>query len=364
MNSTRPLHVTEAFLPPIEEYVAYLERIWANGQVTNNGPLVKELEAQLASYLGVKHVIAVSNGDAGLRLALRALDLTGEVITTPLSYVSTTSSILWSGLIPVFADVDRCSLTIQPDAVEQAITPRTSAIMATHVYGIPCDVDQLESIAAKYGIRIIYDAAHAFGVKFQGRGLVNYGDVSMVSLHATKLFHTCEGGILATNNDQLAARLEWMRRFGHKGTEAFYGVGINAKMSELHAAMGLCNLKHLDRIMDQRKRAWETYAQNLLGSNQLSMPQQPEGTTYNFAYFPLIFPTAAALRRALQSMAERKIFARRYFYPSLNQVAELGSPVTMPVADDVAPRVLCLPLSAATSSNDLQRVVDAIAVGS
>ena len=360
MKIPRMLHVTQSFLPPLEDYLAYLEGIWERRQVTNNGPLLKELERRLASYLEVKHVIAVSNGDAGLRLALRGLGITGEVITTPFSYVSTMSSIIWSGLTPVFADIDKATLTIDPAAVEQAITPRTSAIMATHVYGIPCNVQQLGAVAKKHGLQIIYDAAHAFGVKYEEQGLANFGAVSMVSMHATKLFHTCEGGVLATNNDELAERLEWMRRFGHDGPESFHGVGINAKMSEMHAAMGLCNLKYIDSILAARKAAWEAYEASFRGSEELSLPRWPASTIYNFAYFPLIFPSEAALLRAMQYLAEQNIFPRRYFYPMLNRVAQLGTCVAMPVADDVAPRVLCLPLSAEISVDDIQRVVEAI----
>lgn len=364
MTSNRPLHVTSSFLPPLNEYIAYLEKIWDSKQVTNNGPFVRKLESQLAHYLEAKHVIPVTNGDTGLRLALRALEVSGEVITTPLTYVSTLSSIAWSGLTPVFADIQKDSLTIDPQAVEEAITARTGAIMATHVYGIPCDVRRLETIADKYGLRLIYDAAHAFGVNYLERRLTNFGEVSMVSLHGTKLFHTCEGGILVTDDDQIAERLEWMRRSGHRGTEAFHGLGINAKMSELHAAMGLCNLKHLDFIIDRRKRAWEAYKKLLCGRYGLSLPRLPETTSYNYAYFPVLFRSEADLQCALQTMAERNIFPRRYFYPALNQVAELGARAPMPVADDVSCRVLCLPLSESITRDDVQQVVDAIEIAS
>ena len=357
----KSLYVTESFLPPIDEYIERLRTIWESGQLTNNGSLVRELESRLCDYLGVKHCVLVSNGDAGLRIAIRGLDLAGEVITTPFSYVSTASSIKWLGLTPVFADIEPDSLTIDPEKVEQSITPKTSAIMATHVYGNPCDVDRLNEIAKRHNLRIIYDAAHAFGVEYQGAGIAGFGDVSMFSLHATKLFHSGEGGLLATNNSAIAEQVEWRRRFGHKGAEEFHGPGINAKMSELHAAMGLCVLDHIDEIFSRREVASQTY-DRLISDYQVNLkrPVLRDGTKYNHAYYPVLFESQTALVNAFESLKSEHIFPRRYFYPSLNTVKTLGEFSDQPVAESVAPRAACLPLSAQTTESDICRVVNGI----
>lgn len=320
--------------------------------------MVQELEAKLQEYLGVKHVILVSNGDAGLRLCLKSMELTGEVITTPFTYVSTVSSIIWTGLKPVFADIEPDTLTIDPEQVEKAITPNTSAILATHVYGNPCDVHRLKEIADKHNLKLIYDAAHAFGVKYEGRGITNFGDVSMISLHATKLFHTGEGGLLATNDSQLAEQLEWRRRFGHDGPEKYHGVGINAKMSELHAAMGLCNLKHIDEIIKKRQQSALSYKKALIGSSLLQ-PIIRDKTSWNFMYFPVLFPNEKSLKIALKKWNLNGIYPRRYFFPSLCSLTNWGETFSeTPISSNVAKKVICLPLSYETTQNQIDRIFD------
>ncbi len=353
---TEPIHVTKTFLPPLEEYIEKLRKIWSSHNLTNNGPMVQELESKLQEYLGVKHVILVSNGDAGLRLCLKSMELTDEVITTPFTYVSTVSSIIWSGLKPVFADIEPNTLTIDPEQIEKAITPRTSAILATHVYGNPCDVHRLKEIADKHDLKLIYDAAHAFGVKYNGQRITNYGDVSMISLHATKLFHTGEGGLLATNNSKLAEQLEWRRRFGHDGPEKYHGVGINAKMSELHAALGLCNLKHINNIISQRKATFNQYIDQLddsiLPIKHLSLRPKCD---WNYSYCPLILQSKKVAEDVEKALNTEKIFPRRYFYPSLNELPFLNYK-KMPASEKIAERILCLPLSANLTSTDVRSI--------
>src|SRR5687768_4184823 len=247
------IKVTKTFLPPLEEYVEYLESIWASGWVTNHGPLVGRLEDQLRTVLEVPHLYFLSNGTIALQLAYRALGLSGEVITTPFSYVATSSTLVWEGLRPILVDIDSETLTIDPERVEAAITPRTTAILGTHVYGNPCDVAALEDIAKRRGLRVVYDAAHAFGVRYRGRPLAAYGDVSTLSFHATKLFHTGEGGAVVTGDGETARRLAYMRNFGHNGEEDFFGLGINGKNSELHAVLGLCVLPRIQDIVAARQ---------------------------------------------------------------------------------------------------------------
>ena len=334
--------VTKSFLPPLEDYVEYLKKIWESNQLTNNGPLVQELEQKLKDYLGVKHLFFVSNGTIAEQIAIKALDLHGEVITTPFSYVATTSSIVWEGCQPVFVDIDPKTLCIDPDLIEAAITSRTSAIVATHVYGIPCAVEKIQAIAQKHGLKVIYDAAHTFGVKYKGRSLVSFGDISTLSFHATKLFHTVEGGAIITGDDELAHRIRYMRNFGHNGQEAFWGLGINGKNSEFHAAMGLCVLPHMEEIISARRQVSGWYDE-LLADSCLIRPILPASTEYNYAYYPVLFPTEEALIHAKDLMNENEIFPRRYFYPSLNTLSYVKNQSSK-ISDFLGKNVLCLPL--------------------
>ncbi|MBX7203769.1 MAG: DegT/DnrJ/EryC1/StrS family aminotransferase, partial [Bacteroidia bacterium] len=296
--------VTRSFLPPLDEYTKYLEGIWERGHLTNHGPLVLELEAKLKSLLGVKHFFFVTNGTVALQVAIRAANLEGEVITTPFSYVATTSSLVWERCKPVFADIDPETFTISPGAVRAVITENTTGILATHVYGNPCHVEAIEAIAREHGLKVIYDAAHAFGVAYKGTSVLNYGDISTLSFHATKLFHTIEGGAIITNDDDLAHRIAYMRNFGHNGPEAFFGMGINGKASEFQAAMGLCVLPYLGEIMASRKQICMHYDSLLSGLSQVRKLQLTEGTTqYNYAYYPVVFPDEAILLKVKQALA-------------------------------------------------------------
>jgi len=350
--------VTKSYLPPIEEYIKYLNRIWESNQLTNNGPLVQELEEKLKEYLGVRHLFFVSNGTIALQIAIKALDLKGEIITTPFSYVATTSSIVWEGCQPVFVDIDPKTLCLDPDLIEAAITPRTTAILATHVYGIPCDVEKIQSIAERHSLKVVYDAAHTFGVQYLGKSLVSYGDIATLSFHATKLFHTVEGGAIITNDDELAHRISYMRNFGHKGQEAFWGLGINGKNSEFHAAMGLCNLKYFPEIVGSRKQVCEWYDVSLLDA-KIERPILPDHTDYNFSYYPLLLPNESKLLNIRNRLNAGQIYPRRYFYPSLNELPYIQYK-KYPISEDLSTRVLCLPLYNNLSLDEISSICEII----
>lgn len=335
--------VTIPFLPPIAEFESYLTKIWEAKWLTNMGPLACELEDRLKEYLGVEKLLFVANGTLALQIAIKALDLQGEVITTPFSFVATTSSIAWEGCTPVFVDIDAKSLTIDVQKIEDAITKNTTAILATHVYGNPCDVDAIDLIAKKHGLKVIYDAAHSFGVRLNGKSIFEYGDVSICSLHATKLYHSVEGGLLITNNTDLFTKLRYMRNFGFHGPETFVELGINAKNSEFHAAMGLVNLKYIDAIHAQRKLLTERYHDQLKGTS-VFIPKWHSQATHNYAYYPAVFETEEIAVGCLVALREKGVFARRYFYPSLSKVLPYVPNSEMPIAEDIARRVLCLPL--------------------
>lgn len=336
-----PIHVTRSFQPPLEEVIDLLKEVWANGQYTNNGPLLVRLEEALREHLGLEHLLVTGNGTIALQLAIRALDLEGEVITTPYSYVASTTSILWEHCTPVFADIDPATFCIDPAAIEPLITARTTGILATHVYGLPCDVEAIEALAAKHGLKVIYDGAHAFGTSFKGRSLVDRGDVTTLSFHATKLYHTVEGGAVIARDPAVRERLFLMRSFGHLKDEHFMP-GINGKNSELHAAVGLVNLRHFKDILLRRRRQWERYA-GLLGDGRVRIATVPAGTIFNHAYFPAVLP-AGALPRVLDALAAINVHPRRYFFPSLSKLPYLPAANRCPVAEDIAERVICLPL--------------------
>lgn len=335
------INITKTFLPPFEEYAAMLKRAWNNGWITNNGELVNELEQELKRYLNVKHLILCNNGTIALQIALKALNIKGEVITTPFSYVATTGVILWENCKPVFVDIDERSFCIHVSKIEAAITNKTTAILATHVYGNACDVEAINTIAHKHNLKVIYDGAHAFGTKYNERSVLSYGDISTCSFHATKLFHTAEGGCMITNDDELAETLRLYRQFGHFGDD-YFSMGINGKSSELHAALGLCNLKYIDRILLSRKQQW-LYYQSLFKHQPLQLLEINPNIEYNYSYFPVVFETEELLLDAMARLKEKNIIPRRYFYPSLNALPYIQHQPA-PVSESVAKRVLCLPL--------------------
>lgn len=335
--------VTKPFLPPKKDYEQYLEGIWQRNWLTNMGPLANELELRLKEYLHLKHLLFVTNGTVALQIAIKALGLSGEVVTTPFSFIATTSSIVWEGCTPVFVDIHPKSLNIDASKIEQAITERTTAILATHVYGNPCDVDAIQKIAEKYRLKVIYDGAHAFGVKLNGRSVFEYGDVSICSLHATKLYHSIEGGLLVTKDPVLLKKFAYIRNFGFDGPEAFSELGINGKNSELHAAMGLVNLKYIESIFERRKELTDRY-NSMFNKIKAFIPNWHSNANRNYAYYPLVFESETLTLDCLEALKVKEIFVRRYFYPSLARTLPYLPIVPMPIADDVAKRVLCLPL--------------------
>lgn len=339
-SGKEPIHVTRAFLPPREEFNAWLDRIYESHVLTNNGPIHRELEESLRARFEVPFLRLMANGTLGLQLAIRALGITGKVITTPFSYVATTSAILWEGCEPVFVDIDPKTLCIDASLIEAALTADTTAILATHVYGIPCDVEAIGDIARRHGLKVIYDAAHAFDVRYKGRSVLSFGDASILSFHATKLFHTVEGGAVILHDQASTDRLRLLRSFGHIGDEHFC-LGMNAKLSEVHAAMGMAVLPHVPRLVRERQAITAHYWERLQGL-ALDAPKVPHDTEFNYGYFPIVLPrgSRAGVKEALESI---NVHPRRYFFPSLNELPYV-TPSSCPISEDMADRVLCLPL--------------------
>ena len=337
------INVTKTFLPPIEEYTLQLQRAWDNEWLTNRGALVLELEEKVRDYLSVSNIIMTNNGTIPLQIALKLLGNQGEVITTPFSYVATTAAIVWENCTPIFVDIEPTTLNIDAEKIESAITEKTSAILATHVYGNPCDVEKIEKIAKKHNLKVIYDGAHAFGVKINGKSIFEYGDISTCSLHATKLYHSIEGGLLITKDPILLKKLAYIRNFGFDGPENFAELGINGKNSEFHAAMGLANLKYIEHIHKKRKEITKRYDEKLKNLKTVR-PIWNKNSENNYSYYPIIFESEELLIKCMQSLNAHEIYTRRYFYPSLSTSLPYVNNIHLAVSDDIAKRVLCLPL--------------------
>lgn len=353
------INVTKTFLPPFNEYVSTLKRAWDKAWITNNGELLVELELKLKRYLGLKNLLFCSNGTVVLQMALKAMDIHGEVITTPFSYVATTTALLWENCTPVFVDINEDNFCIDADKIEASITSKTTAILATHVYGYPCDIEAIEQIAKKYCLKVIYDAAHAFGTSYKNKSVLQYGDISTCSFHATKIFHTGEGGCIVTNNDELFDKLLLYRQFGHIG-EDYYSMGINAKNSELHAAMGICNLKYIGGVLQRRKKQWLYYA-SLLNNTSFKILEIDDQVTYNYAYFPLVFESEAGLLETMALLKTKQVFPRRYFHPALNTLHYIPYPYQpCPVAESISKRVMCLPLFYDLSEEQQRMIVETV----
>ena len=334
--------ITKPFSPPIEEYQKLLTDIWKRNWFTNNGPLVKKLEFQLKDYLELKNLLYVCNGTIAIQIALKALGITKKVITTPFSFVATTSSLVWEGCTPVFVDIDSETFNIDASKIEASIDEDTEAILATHCFGNPCDIEAIEKIAKKHELKVIYDAAHCFGTSYKGKSVFEYGDISITSFHATKLFHTIEGGAVFTQDTEILKRMAYQRNFGHDGHEQYNGVGINGKNSEFHAAMGLVNLSHISSILEQRKKLCQNYDSLLMN---LSVQKQNIASEvgYNYAYYPILFKTEELTLQMMAALEKHDIATRRYFYPSLSTLDYVGKFDT-PCSNDIASRILCLPL--------------------
>lgn len=335
------IYVTKSFMPPVEEYEKYIKEIYASGILTNQGPFVLKLEEKMRSFLGVSNFHYLSNGTIALQLALSVLDINdGEIITTPFSYVATTSSIMWQRCKPVFVDIEPDNFTIDPNKIESAITPQTKAIMPVHVFGYACDIDKIQQIADKHNLKVIYDGAHAFASKYKGKSLLSYGDITTCSFHATKLFHTVEGGACIVKDSAASNKLDFQKRFGHYYDE-YKMLGINAKQSEFHAAMGLANFPYIEKIITERKRVSDLYDSEL--KDLVQRPAAQEALEYNYAYYPVVFKSEEQLLKVFDALKAQNIFPRRYFWPSLNTLSYVPQR-SCPISEDISKRIACLPL--------------------
>lgn len=355
--------VTKPYLPSREKLNRYIDGIYERAWLTNNGELVQELTKRLEEYFGVENLLLVANGTLALQIAYRALGIIGhdeptEAITTPFTFVATASSLKWEGVEPVFADIDPDTWCLDPANIEQAITPKTRAIVPVHVFGNACDVDTISAIASKHSLKVIYDASHAFGVKYHGESVLKHGDAATLSFHATKLFHTGEGGAIVFKRKEDLERAKKMVNFGITGPEMIEELGINAKMNELQAAVGLCVLDEMEENLKARATVWRHYKQAL--SQTLQMQTKPEGLDYNYAYFPVVFESEEQAVRVAASLKENGVLARRYFYPSLESVECLGAKADQPVSKDIASRILCLPIYRGLSENDQNFIINLI----
>ncbi len=336
------INVTKAYLPDKEKLFRYIDKIYESAWLTNNGQFCQELEGRLKEYLGVRNLILVSNGTLALQVAYKALSLSGSAVTTPFSFVATASSLLWEGIKPVFADIDPETWNLNPKNIESAIKSDTTAIVPVHVFGNPCEVEEIDKIAKRRGLKVVYDGAHAFGVKYKGESVLNWGDVATLSFHATKLFHTIEGGAIITSDDDLAKKIKLLINFGITGPETIECVGINCKMNEFQAAMGLCVLSEMDYITSSRKRVFDYYRLNLPEKFKTQLWQK--FGSQNHHYFPVLFESEKSLKKAQVALNEANIFPRRYFFPSLDSLPFASCSNFFPVSQDIANRILCLPI--------------------
>ncbi|WRO23625.1 DegT/DnrJ/EryC1/StrS family aminotransferase [Metallumcola ferriviriculae] len=351
------INVTKTYLPNVEKYKHYVDRIFASGWVTNNGQVMQELEQRLKDYLQVENLVLVSNGTLALQVAYKLLGITGDVITTPFSFVATTSSLVWEGLNPIFVDIHPQTLNLDWTKLEDAITEETSCILPVHVFGNGCHVKKIHNIASKYGLKVIYDAAHAFGVKFKDKSIFDFGDISVLSFHATKAFHSIEGGALIFNDNKLYEKAKLMINFGIDGPDMITELGINAKMNEFQAAMGLCVLDDIDEITKKRKSVYKYYLEALSEIHSLQIPQPNKLFTSNYNYFPIIFSSERELLKIKMLFEQDNIYPRRYFYPSLEKLPYIKGSGNVPIADDISRRILCLPLFATLTRPEQDKII-------
>jgi len=368
VRMTKPIYVTQPHLPPLEDFIPYLEKIWENKWLTNGGPFHQELEKQLADYLGVEHLALFTNGTLALVTALQALRITGEVITTPYSFVATAHSLLWNGIKPVFVDINPETFNLDPDKIEAAITPHTTAILPVHVYGNPCDVEKIQRIADTYGLKVIYDAAHAFAVNYKGESLLKHGDLSVLSFHATKVFNTFEGGAIICPDAKTKKRIDDLKNFGYSGEVTVIAPGINAKMNEVQAAFGLLQLKHIDKAISRRREIDSLYREQLSSISGITCPPLPAYATNNFSYFPILIGKEYQLLRdeLNEKLRQYSIFPRRYFYPLISEFSmyrglSSAEPSNLPSAKKAADHVLCLPIYPDLTDESVTRIVSIIA---
>lgn len=368
MSNDKQITVTSPLLPSLDEFTPMLQDIWNRKWLTNNGHYHKELEKALAEYLGVEYLSLFTNGTLPLITALQAMRITGEVITTPYSFVATTHSIWWNGLTPVFVDVDPKTGNLDPQKIEEAITPKTTAIMPVHVYGNPCDIAAIQDIADRFGLAVIYDAAHAFNVKQNGKTILDAGDMNTLSFHATKTYNTVEGGALVCHDARTKKRIDYLKNFGFAGETTVVAPGINSKMDEVRAAYGLCNLKHIDGAIEARKKVAKNYREALQNVSGISLFEERKNITYNYSYFPIFVNEKeyGMSRDALyEKMKQHNVFGRRYFYPLISTFSVYrglpsAKPDNLPIATKMADEVICLPMHAGLSDEDVERVIKII----
>jgi len=353
------IFVTQPTLAPLEEVNELMKGIWASGIMTHNGPLVQRFEKEVAEFLGTKNVVSCVNGTIALDMAIRALNLKGEIITTPFTFIATANSILWEGCTPIFVDIDKETLNIDPAKIEEKITYHTVAIIPVHVFGNACDIDAIDDVAKKYNLKVIYDAAHAFGANYKGKCIFEYGDISTTSFHATKMLNTTEGGAVFTTNDEIDAKLRRIRFFGFENHTDIVEDGTNAKMTEVHAAVGLCNLRYMDKALADRKEKYMYYRDELSKIEGLSF-QKINDDACNYSYFPVIFKDEAQCMKVMESLQSEEIYPRRYFYPSINTFNRLFPYVEMVVSESIASRILCLPLYLNLDLADVNRIIELI----
>ena len=363
-----PVFVTQPSLPPIEEFSELLAQIWENKILTNNGPFHQKFEKEISSYLGVKYISLFSNGTLALITALQALRITGEVITTPFSFVATTHSLWWNNIKPVFADIEPEYFNLDPEKVEAAITPQTTAIMPVHVYGNPCKLEAFQRIADTYGLKLIYDAAHAFGVKINGESLLNFGDLSILSFHATKVFNTIEGGAIICKDEKTKQRIDYLKNFGFADEVTVVAPGINAKMNEIQAAYGLLQLKYVDKNIARRKTIADLYRLQLAGIPGISFHDDIQGVQHGYPYFPIFINSdkyGQTRDELYENLKSHNIYGRRYFFPLISQFPSYrgllsSNEVNLPIATKAAEQVICLPIYPMLSENDQERIINTI----
>ena len=352
----KPIYVTMPTLAPLKEVNQLMESIWESGIMTHNGPLVQRFEKEVRAYLNVPQMVSCCNGTLALQMAVKALGRTGEIITSPFTFIATISSIMWEHCTPVFVDIDPETLNIDPKKIEEKITCHTVAIMPVHVFGNACEIEEIDALAKKHGLSVIYDAAHAMGVQYKGRSIMEYGDMSCTSFHATKMLNTAEGGGVFTLNEELDAKLRRIRFFGFENHADIVEDGFNGKMTEVHAAVGIANLRYLDQALADRKAKYARYKE-ILGQNP-DIRFQKITSDCNCSYFPAIFKDEATALKVIESLSAVQVFPRRYFYPSVNTFTKLVPYVPMPVSEDIAARILCLPLHIGMSMEDVEFIAE------
>ena len=352
--------VTKPFSPPVEEYDEKLKGIWDRNYFTNNGPLVQELEAKLMDYLKVSNFSFLTNGTISLQIALKSLPQKGKILTTPFSFIATSSSIVWEGFSPVFIDIDPKTFNVNAELIENSIDKSVVGMLFTHCFGVPCDLEKIDKLSKKYAIPVIYDAAHAFGVNVNEKSILNYGWMSSLSFHSTKLFHTIEGGALVCSDEKDVKSVELRRNFGHDGPEVFSEVGVNGKNSEFHAAMGLCNIKYIDEILEKRKHQYLTY-KDLLKEKDITFQSIGENVQYNYAYFPIVFRSEAILKSVIEELNNKEVFPRRYFYPALNCLDIFSEFYNeCPTAERIASSILCLPIYHDLKDSEIEMICEIV----